>query len=170
MHQQIQAMSSNKSTDCDILKHEDVTSELNAKLLRLLHEPKKLQIDFQRCRSLSGTNSSDTDAENHFETNYQEQSIALLHYKYEYSLLQHRASPVVTTKPQSSSPLSPIGVFWDIENCCVPKGRSAAAVAQVIRNKFFNGYKEAEFIVVCDVPKENKQVIQELNDAQVINN
>lgn len=27
--------------------------------------------------------------------------------------------------------LPPIGVFWDIENCHVPKGRSAVAVAQV---------------------------------------
>jgi meiosis arrest female protein 1 len=50
----------------------------------------------------------------------------------------------------------------------VPKGRSAVAVAQVIRDRFFNGYREAEFLVVCDVKKENSQVIQELNDAQVI--
>ncbi|KAF7989650.1 hypothetical protein HCN44_008324 [Aphidius gifuensis] len=159
-------MSSNKYTDCNILKHENVTNELNAKLRRLLNDPTKKQIDFQRCRSLSGTNSSDTDVENQLDINNQEHSAAFLHYKYEYSLLHHRGSPVVTTKPQSSL-LSPIGVFWDIENCRVPKGRSAAAVAQVIRNKFFNGYKEAEFIVVCDVNKENKQVIQELNDAQV---
>jgi meiosis arrest female protein 1 len=49
----------------------------------------------------------------------------------------------------------------------VPKGRSAVAVTRVIRDKFFNGYKEAEFMVVCDIQKENKQIIQELNDAQV---
>lgn len=49
----------------------------------------------------------------------------------------------------------------------VPKGRSAIAVTQTIRDKFFGGYKEAEFIVVCDVQKENKQIVQELNDAQV---
>lgn len=42
------------------------------------------------------------------------------------------------------------------------------AVTQVIRDKFFNGYREAEFIVVCDVQKESNQVMQELNDAQVI--
>lgn len=28
--------------------------------------------------------------------------------------------------------LPPIGVFWDIENCHVPKGKSATAVAQVM--------------------------------------
>ncbi|XP_025408796.1 meiosis regulator and mRNA stability factor 1 isoform X2 [Sipha flava] len=63
--------------------------------------------------------------------------------------------------------LPPIGVFWDIENCQVPKGRSAVAVAQAIRDRFFIGYREAEFLVVCDVKKENAQVVQELNDAQV---
>lgn len=41
------------------------------------------------------------------------------------------------------------------------------AVTRVIRDRFFTGYKEAEFIVVCDVQKENKQIVQELNDAQV---
>jgi hypothetical protein len=50
----------------------------------------------------------------------------------------------------------------------VPKGRSAVAVAQVVRDRFFSGYREAEFLVVCDVKKESSQVIQELNDAQVI--
>lgn len=90
------------------------------------------------------------------------------------------------------SMLPPIGVFWDIENCQVrneffrffyafpsslftmlskivkvPKGRSAVVIAQAIRDKFFHGYRETEFLVVCDVKKENSQVIQELNDAQV---
>jgi hypothetical protein len=41
-------------------------------------------------------------------------------------------------------------------------------VSQVIRDRFFSGYREAEFLVVCDVKKESSQVIQELNDAQVI--
>ncbi|KAF7989775.1 hypothetical protein HCN44_008449 [Aphidius gifuensis] len=134
---------SNKHIDCNILKHEDVTDELNAKLRRLLNDPTKKQIDFQR--SLSGTNSSDTDVENQLDINNQERS----------------------TKPQLSSSLRPIGIFWDIQNCRVPRGRSAAAVVQVIRNKFVNGYKEAEFIIVCDIYKENKRIIKELNDAQV---
>jgi len=69
--------------------------------------------------------------------------------------------------PSVSNHLPPIGVFWDIENCQVPKGRSAIAITQLIRDKFFNGYREAEFIVVCDVQKENSQIVQELNDAQV---
>ncbi|XP_072466408.1 meiosis regulator and mRNA stability factor 1 isoform X2 [Notamacropus eugenii] len=63
--------------------------------------------------------------------------------------------------------LPPIGVFWDIENCSVPSGRSAVTVVQRIREKFFKGHREAEFICVCDISKESKEVIQELNNCQV---
>ncbi|XP_023680927.1 meiosis regulator and mRNA stability factor 1 isoform X4 [Paramormyrops kingsleyae] len=63
--------------------------------------------------------------------------------------------------------LPPVGVFWDIENCSVPSGRSAVAVVQRIRNCFFLGHREAEFICVCDISKESKEVIQELNNCQV---
>lgn len=38
---------------------------------------------------------------------------------------------------------------------------------QAIRDRFFEGYREAEFVVVCDVTKENSRIVQELNDAQV---
>ncbi|XP_053540132.1 meiosis regulator and mRNA stability factor 1 isoform X5 [Ictalurus punctatus] len=63
--------------------------------------------------------------------------------------------------------LPPVGVFWDIENCAVPSGRSAATVVQRLRERFFQGHREAEFICVCDISKENKAVIQELNNCQV---
>ncbi|CAG0902610.1 unnamed protein product [Darwinula stevensoni] len=68
---------------------------------------------------------------------------------------------------RNSRNLPPIGVFWDIENVQVPRGKSALAVVQAIRNKFFSGHREAEFMCVCDINKENPQVIQELNNAQV---
>ncbi|XP_071478338.1 meiosis regulator and mRNA stability factor 1-like [Diadema antillarum] len=61
----------------------------------------------------------------------------------------------------------PIGVFWDIENCAVPRGKSALAVVQRIRDRFFAGHREAEFMCVCDINKESSTIIQELNDAQV---
>ncbi|XP_053388921.1 meiosis regulator and mRNA stability factor 1-like [Mercenaria mercenaria] len=61
----------------------------------------------------------------------------------------------------------PIGVFWDIENCCVPKWKSALLVVKAVREKFFNGHREVEFMCVCDTSKENKYIIQELNQAQV---
>ncbi|KAL0617481.1 Meiosis regulator and mRNA stability factor 1 [Plecturocebus cupreus] len=76
-------------------------------------------------------------------------------------------SPEVAVAGQVLENLPPIGVFWDIENCSVPSGRSATAVVQKIREKFFKGHREAEFICVCDISKENKEVIQELNNCQV---
>ncbi|XP_021087035.2 meiosis regulator and mRNA stability factor 1 isoform X1 [Mesocricetus auratus] len=75
--------------------------------------------------------------------------------------------PEVAVTGQVLETLPPIGVFWDIENCSVPSGRSATTVVQRIREKFFRGHREAEFICVCDISKENKEVIQELNNCQV---
>ncbi|XP_038064189.1 meiosis regulator and mRNA stability factor 1-like [Patiria miniata] len=69
-------------------------------------------------------------------------------------------------KSTSENP-APIGVFWDIENCAVPRGKSALAVVQSVRDRFFSNHREAEFMCVCDINKENATVIQELNDAQV---
>uniref|UniRef100_A0A7N6FJT6 Meiosis regulator and mRNA stability factor 1 n=1 Tax=Anabas testudineus TaxID=64144 RepID=A0A7N6FJT6_ANATE len=71
--------------------------------------------------------------------------------------------------PENNGPenIPPVGVFWDIENCSVPSGRSAGAVVQRIRSYFFQGHREAEFICVCDISKESKAVIQELNNCQV---
>ncbi|XP_029006234.1 meiosis regulator and mRNA stability factor 1 isoform X5 [Betta splendens] len=71
--------------------------------------------------------------------------------------------------PENNGPenIPPVGVFWDIENCSVPSGRSAGAVVQRIRSHFFQGHREAEFICVCDISKESKAVIQELNNCQV---
>ncbi|XP_065706622.2 meiosis regulator and mRNA stability factor 1 isoform X2 [Patagioenas fasciata] len=80
---------------------------------------------------------------------------------------QKYGSPEVAMTGQVLENLPPIGVFWDIENCSVPTGRSAIAVVQRIREKFFKGHREAEFICVCDISKENKEVIQELNNCQV---
>ncbi|KAG9277506.1 meiosis regulator and mRNA stability factor 1 isoform X1 [Astyanax mexicanus] len=72
-----------------------------------------------------------------------------------------------TPENSGQESLPPVGVFWDIENCAVPSGRSAAIVVQRLRDRFFQGHREAEFICVCDISKENKAVIQELNNCQV---
>lgn len=61
----------------------------------------------------------------------------------------------------------PIGVFWDIENCSVPPGKSVLSCVNKIREEFFSGKREAEFICVCDINKEKKEVIEQLNAAQV---
>ncbi|KAK7501530.1 hypothetical protein BaRGS_00007334 [Batillaria attramentaria] len=60
-----------------------------------------------------------------------------------------------------------IGVFWDIENCNVPRFASALCLVQRVRERFFSGLREAEFMCVCDINKESKSVIEDLNSAQV---
>ncbi|CAH1794385.1 unnamed protein product, partial [Owenia fusiformis] len=70
-----------------------------------------------------------------------------------------------TDTPQDDP--KPIGVFWDIENCTVPRGKSALKVVQRIRDYFFIGHREVEFMCVCDTSKESRDILQELNDAQV---
>ena len=61
----------------------------------------------------------------------------------------------------------PVGLFWDIENCSVPVDKSAFGVAAKMRRVFFEGKREAEFMVVCDITKERKEVTDTLNRAQV---
>jgi len=43
------------------------------------------------------------------------------------------------TVESSSKKQFPIAVFWDIENCQVPNGKSAFNIAQKIRENFFSG-------------------------------
>lgn len=70
-------------------------------------------------------------------------------------------------KKYKNSSSVPIGFFWDIENCQVPRGCSAIDVVSSLRAKFLAGRREADFVVVCDVRKEQPNKLQELNDAQV---
>lgn len=70
-------------------------------------------------------------------------------------------------KRKQQNILPSLGIYWDIENCQVPKQKNAAAVVQKIREVFLENHKESEFVVVCDIKKENPQIIQELHDSQV---
>lgn len=63
--------------------------------------------------------------------------------------------------------LEPVGLFWDIENCPVPVDKSAFAFATKLRTQFFAGKREAEFMCVCDITKERKDVIDDLHKAHV---
>jgi len=72
------------------------------------------------------------------------------------------------TNIKMNPPTPPLGVFWDIENCNVPSGKSAMAVCDLIRRqRCFQGHREVEFAVVCDATKESKGVLEELDKAQV---
>lgn len=93
-------------------------------------------------------------------------SDVLLNVKIVFVLLCLGLFSAKQRRPVAES-LPPIGVFWDIENCGVPCRKSALAVVSRIRERFFSGHREAEFMCVCDISKENREVIQELNYAQV---
>ena len=77
------------------------------------------------------------------------------------------------TSPSSPRPLprrrsGVVGIFWDIENCSVPHGKSAGAVAEKIRAlQQVEQRREMEFVVVCDVTKEQEEVVNDLNAVQV---
>lgn len=60
-----------------------------------------------------------------------------------------------------------VGIFWDIENVRLPSYHQAIAVVEAIRRRFLVNYREAEFLVVCDARKERKELVANLNNAQV---
>lgn len=70
-------------------------------------------------------------------------------------------------KRKQVNTLPVLGIYWDIENCQIPKNKSAAAIVQRIREIFLENHREAEFVVVCDIKKECAQIIQDLHDSQV---
>ena len=69
--------------------------------------------------------------------------------------------------PKAPAQLEPVGLFWDIENCPVPVTKSAFALATKMRKEFFKGKREAEFMCVCDITKERKEVVEALSKAHV---
>ena len=76
-------------------------------------------------------------------------------------------TPCTTANQKLCKNPEPVGVFWDFENCPVPKGKSALAIVRKLRSVFFKERREVEFMCVCDISKEKKAVIEELNKAQV---
>lgn len=84
--------------------------------------------------------------------------------------LEAEPGSLEASKPTTSTHrlrLEPVGVFWDIENCPVPVDKSAFGVADKMRREFITGKREAEFMCVCDITKERKEVTDELHKAQV---
>ena len=62
----------------------------------------------------------------------------------------------------------PVGIFWDLENCSIPRGLNTYSLVNQIRlllEQF--ALNESEFAVVCDVYGITNNVINELNDMQV---
>ena len=60
-----------------------------------------------------------------------------------------------------------VSVFWDIENVRPAKNASVLEVVGKIRKRFVDGCFEAGFVVVCDVRKEPKELVDKLTEVQV---
>ncbi|TRY77194.1 hypothetical protein TCAL_10541 [Tigriopus californicus] len=74
--------------------------------------------------------------------------------------------PEPTVSPSASS--DTVGVFWDIQNCSVPRGKSACKVVDRVRElPWLRGKAEHEFVVVCDVTQMHEDTLHELNQSQV---
>ena len=58
-------------------------------------------------------------------------------------------------------------IFWDIENVRPQKNSNVLGVVGNVRNLFVGNNLEAGFIVVCDVRKETKELVDQLNEVQV---
>ena len=58
-------------------------------------------------------------------------------------------------------------VFWDIENVRPKKNSNVLSFVGNVRNRFVGDLFEAGFIVVCDVRKEPKELVDQLNEVQV---
>ncbi|XP_064477699.1 uncharacterized protein LOC135391375 [Ornithodoros turicata] len=72
-----------------------------------------------------------------------------------------------SSRPAPRARVGYISVFWDIENCSVPKDVSAYEIVKKIRDSFYKGQREADFIVACDIVKMKANVTEELNNAHV---
>ncbi|KAH6932397.1 hypothetical protein HPB50_005309 [Hyalomma asiaticum] len=66
-----------------------------------------------------------------------------------------------------SSSVGMISVFWDIENCAVPNGVPAYDIVRKVRQTFYEGHREAEFLVACDIVRMKNTVVGELTEAHV---
>lgn len=60
-----------------------------------------------------------------------------------------------------------ISVYWDIENCQIPRGKSALFLVKRIRDRFYKDHVEDEFVVVCDTRKMSRTTLEELNSSTV---
>ncbi|KAI6649461.1 Meiosis arrest female protein 1-like [Oopsacas minuta] len=80
----------------------------------------------------------------------------------------HTRSVPQTEDSNQQKVLENTGIFWDIENIAIPPNISVSSLVRKIRNTFVGiDKREVEFMCVCDVHKENRQMIDELNSCNV---
>lgn len=77
-------------------------------------------------------------------------------------------TPTPIPNPDGGGGESSVGVFWDIQNCGVPRGKSARKVVDRVRElPWMRGKSELEFLAVCDVTQMPEDTLHELNQRQV---
>jgi len=63
---------------------------------------------------------------------------------------------------------NPVGIFWDIENCSVPKNKSPSGIIAHIRTAFVLNRlnnREYEFLIACDVTRIRSDIREDINKA-----
>uniref|UniRef100_T1J9E0 Meiosis regulator and mRNA stability factor 1 n=1 Tax=Strigamia maritima TaxID=126957 RepID=T1J9E0_STRMM len=60
-----------------------------------------------------------------------------------------------------------IGIFWDIENCAIPKGKSVLHFVKKIRDTFCEEYTEERFVVVCNANNQLPTIAKDLSELMV---
>jgi len=64
-----------------------------------------------------------------------------------------------------SSQTNLVSIFWDIENCAVPKNKSAASLVCHIRREFVTNrlnHRECVFMAACDATRLRKGIVEDL--------
>ena len=137
---------------------EDEDDELN-----ISNQPES----FTRLMSLETKRNEGVEEEE--EAFGEEEEVGLLHPSQSIEHVKPKEKSSAGVHPTMIKPiqLEPVGLFWDIENCPVPVTKSAFSVANKMRKELFQGKREAEFMCVCDITKERKDVMDDLQKAHV---
>ncbi|GIY37437.1 hypothetical protein CEXT_363551 [Caerostris extrusa] len=69
--------------------------------------------------------------------------------------------------PGTSNETGVISVFWDIENCPIPRGKSGVDFVKLVRTMLYENRIEGSFSVVCDVHNLNNAQTEELSASNV---
>ncbi|CAL1529498.1 unnamed protein product [Lymnaea stagnalis] len=73
-----------------------------------------------------------------------------------------------TQASNNENGIKAVGIFWDIQNCAIPSGKSVRHLIIKIREAVVTEeYAEKVFMCVCDTKKESESTIEDLNKGKV---
>jgi meiosis arrest female protein 1 len=73
---------------------------------------------------------------------------------------------MTSTQPNHRNDCQSVGIFWDIENCNIPKNKDVTQLLKVIRKRAIGDHwntKIKEFECVCNTSKLCRQTVDYLN-------